>query len=305
MAHVPVLLHETITGLNLKPGETVVDCTLNRGGHSQLMAEAIGRDGYLIGIDADAEAIAEAKANLKGVAAKTSFAVSNFRQLDQVLANLGVKPADVSGKHVDAFLFDLGLSSDQLDRSTRGFSFSQSSQPLVMTFAADETPGRLTAYEIVNTWREASLADIIYGYGEEHFSRQIAKGIVEARKLNPIATTDQLVEVIRQAVPVWYTHKRLHFATKTFQALRITVNDELGAIKEGLTKAWSYLKPGGRIAVISFHSLEARLVKTQFKSWTTDGAGELVTKKAIKPSREEEVANPRSRSAQLKIIKKI
>lgn len=298
MAHVPVLLQETITGLGLRSGETVVDCTVNRGGHSRLLSEAVGREGHLIGIDADAEAITEARAELENCPSKVSLVVRNFRQLDQVLAELGVKA-------VDAFLFDLGLSSNQLDDSGRGFSFSHGEQPLLMSFDAKNTPGKLTALEIVNNWREASLADIIYGYGEEYFSRQIAKAIVGARKLEPITTTEDLVEVIRQAVPTWYTHKRLHFATKTFQALRITVNDELGAIKEGLAKAWQYLKPNGRIAVISFHSLEARLVKNQFKSWVASGEGELVTKKAVKPSRAEEVANPRSRSAQLKIIRKI
>jgi 16S rRNA (cytosine1402-N4)-methyltransferase len=297
MTHVPVLLPETITGLALAEGQTIVDATVNRGGHSKLISDAIGREGYLIGIDADAEAIAEARTQLKNCPSKVSLVVRNFRQLDQVLDELRLK-------QVDAFLFDLGLSSNQLDGSNRGFSFSHGEQPLSMSFNSQDTPGKLTAHEIVNNWREESLVDIIYGYGEEHFSRRIAKAIVEARKLGPIATTNQLVEVIRGAVPVWYTHKRLHFATKTFQALRITVNDELGAIKEGLTKAWKHLKPGGRIAVISFHSLEARLVKTQFKSWVESGAGELVTRKTIKPSRAEELVNPRSRSAQLKIIKK-
>ena len=172
-----------------------------------------------------------------------------------------------------------------------------------MTF--DSQSGGLTAHEILNHWREESLADIIFSYGEEHFSRRIAKEIVASRDARPIETTDDLVEIIRRAVPLWYAHKRLHFATKTFQALRITVNDELGAIQDGLLKAWKYLNPDGRIAVISFHSLEARLVKNQFKFWIRDGIGEVITKKAIKPNRQEILTNPRSRSAQLRIIKKI
>lgn len=298
MAHEPVLLHETITGLALRPGQTVVDATVNRGGHSLLIGEALGRGGHLIGIDADSEAIAEARIALKSLPCQVSLVNRNFRELDQVLLELGVR-------NVDAFLFDLGLSSDQLERSGRGFSFSQGAQPLSMSFDVRETPGKLTAEEIVNHWREESLADIIFGYGEEHFARRIAKEIVLARRREPIKTTEELVEIIRRAVPAWYTHKRLHFATKTFQALRITVNDELGAIRTGLLKAWQHLKPEGRIAVISFHSLEARLVKNQFKLWDQSGVGHLITKNTIKPSRQEILTNPRSRSAQLRIIQKL
>lgn len=297
-AHQAVLLQETIGGLGLAFGATVLDGTVNRGGHAKEICRAIGRGGHLIGIDADAQAIAEARENLAACPSKVTLASRNFRSLDLVLSELGVKQAD-------AFLFDLGLSSDQLDRSGRGFSFSRPDEPLLMTFAKDDQSGALTAYEIVNRWRESTLADVIYGYGEERFARRIARAIVESRERGAITTTGQLTEIIRQAVPIWYTHKRLHFATKTFQALRMAVNDELGALKEGLAKAWAHLKVGGRIAVISFHSLEARQVKEQFKAWVAEGVGDLITKKAVKPSRAEILSNPRSRSAQLRIIQKI
>jgi 16S rRNA (cytosine1402-N4)-methyltransferase len=225
-----------------------------------------------------------------------SLVNKNFRQLDEALGELGVK-------WIDAALFDLGLSSDQLETSGRGFSF-QDDEPLAMSFGDPSVPGRLTAKEIVNHWREESLADVIYGYGEETFARRIAKAIVAARRHAPLETTSQLVEVIRGAVPGWYTHRRLNPATKTFQALRIATNDELGALREALPKVWESLAPGGRLAIISFHSLEARILKEQFRLWVASGAGKLIAKKPILPSREEAVANPRSRSAQLRLIQK-
>lgn len=298
MAHLPVLLTETIAGLALQPGQTVVDATVNRGGHSVAIGAVLGRSGHLIGLDADAEAISAARENLRDLPCRLNLVTSNFRQLEEVLARLGVAV-------VDACLFDLGLSSDQLDVSGRGFSFSHGAQPLTMTFAATPSPGALTAEEILNHWREESLADVIFGYGEEHFARRIAKAIVKAREQAPLQSTSDLVEVIRGAVPVWYTHRRLHFATKTFQALRIAVNDELGSLKLGLAAAWKHLRSGGRLAVISFHSLEARIVKNQFQLWNDEGTGHLITKNVTKPSRAEVLANPRSRSAQLRIIQKI
>jgi 16S rRNA (cytosine1402-N4)-methyltransferase len=163
----------------------------------------------------------------------------------------------------------------------------------------------VTAEDAVNELGEENLADIIYGFGEEQFSRRIAKAIVEDREKKRIKTTGELVSIIEQAVPAWYRKRRLHPATKTFQALRIAINDELGALKEALPAIWERLKPGGRLAIISFHSLEARIVKDWMKIKKQSGEGEMVTRKSIKPDREEELFNPRSRSAQLRIIKKI
>jgi len=295
--HIPVLLQPTIEQLDLKMGDVVVDATLGLAGHAKVMATRLGSTGTLIGFDADASLLAKAKENLAGVECRTVFINTNFRNIKSALDKEGIEK-------VDKVLFDLGLNSEQFDESGRGFTF-QKDEPLLMTLANEIDEETLTAREIVNTWDEENIADIIYGYGEERLSRRIAKAIVEARKIKPIETTFELVEVIRQAVPVFYTKKRIHFATKTFQALRITVNDEIGALRDGLTGAWEKLSSGGRVAVLSFHSLEARAVKEFFKAKVAEGTGKLVNKKIVKPSREEELTNPRSRSAQLRVITKV
>lgn len=296
MAHVPVLLQEVITNLALKEGEVLVDATLNRGGHSQALCSALGASGCLIGLDADAGALEVAKERLASCPSPVKLVESNFRHLARVLDDMGVAK-------VNAILLDLGLSSEQLDESGRGFSF-QRDEPLTMTLRVAPGEGELTATDLVNTWPESDLVAILREYGEEQFAKPIAAAIVWARKSDYILTTSQLVGVIESAVPEWYKHQRRHFATKTFQALRMAVNDELGALEAVLQQAWDKLAPGGRLAVISFHSLEARAVKNFFKAKKVAGEGELVTKHALRPERSEVVANPRSRSAQLRVITK-
>ncbi|MEK7060324.1 MAG: 16S rRNA (cytosine(1402)-N(4))-methyltransferase RsmH, partial [Patescibacteria group bacterium] len=257
---------------------------------------------------------------------RISFKNINFRDLDEVL----------DGQKVDGIIFDLGLSSDQLENSGRGFSFMKN-EPLLMTMkepvrnASHSDAGgnpleyMLTARDIVNTWSEKSLADIIYGYGEERFSRRIAKGIVEAREKNKIQTTEDLVKIIEKSIPAIYKRghakgraSRIHCATKTFQALRIAVNDELGALQMGLEKGLKVLKKparnasgiadaggGGRIAVISFHSLEDRIVKRFYKEKEKEGEVILINKKPIVPKEIEIKNNPRSRSAKLRILSRL
>ncbi|PIZ85308.1 16S rRNA (cytosine(1402)-N(4))-methyltransferase [Candidatus Nomurabacteria bacterium CG_4_10_14_0_2_um_filter_33_9] len=216
----------------------------------------------------------------------------------------------------DAIIFDLGLSSDQLENSGRGFSFMKD-EPLLMTMKENPSLDDLTAIDIVNSWGEESLVDIIYGYGEERFSRRIAKGIIEARKKNNIKTTFDLVKIIGDSVPSAYKRQRIHFATRTFQALRIAVNDELGALKVGLEKGFEILKKparphdslgaggGGRMSVISFHSLEDRIVKRFFRDKKEKSEAILINKKPIIPKEEEIKNNGRSRSAKLRVLEKI
>lgn len=295
--HKPVLLQEVLEGLGPQAGETVLDLTVNRGGHSLALCQALSSTGQLVGIDADSEALREAARNLRACPCLVTLLEGNFRQLDELLRVAGIG-------QVDVILADLGLSSQQLDSAGRGFSFSRE-EPLGMTFNPKPEPGALSAFEIVNFWQEESLADVIYAYGEERFAKRIARMIVQARQSTPISTTTQLAEIIRQAVPSWYAHGKRHPATKTFQALRITVNDELGALKDGLNAAWLRLKTGGRLGVISFHSLEARIVKEFYRAREAEGAGEILTSHAIKPTRAETLENPRARSAQLRIIKKL
>ena len=298
MAHIPVLLKPTIEYLNLQAGEVFVDGTINAGGHTIALCPLLGSTGLVVGIDADSEAVKKAKHNLQSCPCPVNLIKNNFRYFDQILDQLKVKK-------IDAVLLDLGFSSDQLESSGRGFSFLRD-EPLSMTLANDDTLGQLvTAKDAVNSWSETSLADIIYGFGEEHFSRRIAKAIVDYRTTKEIITTGQLVTIIEGAVPIWYRRRKIHPATKTFQALRIAVNDELGALQAVLPQIWGHLNSGGRLAVISFHSLEARLVKDWLKTKVVAGEGKLLTKKAIKPDRAEELANPRSRSAQLRVIKKL
>lgn len=299
--HRTVLLQETIDGLNLGKNAVVVDGTFGGGGHSWEICHRFP-DVKIIAFDQDADTFSAKGGPASGwKKCNISFHNENFRNLDKVLKKEGIDK-------VDGIIFDLGLSSDQLENSGRGFSFLKD-EPLLMQMKnraedgpAEEDP---TAADIVNTWSEKSLADIIYGYGEEKFSRRIAKGIVRARERERIKTTFDLVKVIEDAVPAVYRRSRLHYATKTFQALRIAVNDELGALKEGLEKGFEVLKVGGRIGVISFHSLEDRIVKKFYKEKEKDSLGKSIYKKPVTAGDEEILQNNRARSAKLRILEKI
>ena len=205
---------------------------------------------------------------------------------------------------VDRILLDLGIRSDHIESSGRGFTFKRD-EPLLMTFSKDSDEGLFTAIEILNEWDEGNIVEILNGYGEEEYAKKIAKAIVSERKVKPIRTTFHLVEVISSAVPYKYKNRKIHFATKTFQALRIAVNDEIAVLREGLRKSFERLSPNGRLVVISFHSLEDRAVKRFFKEKEEEGEGEMITKKPITPSAKEVAENPRSRSAKLRVIKKI
>lgn len=294
--HVSVLLQETLEGLALREGDRVFEGTVGLGGHSEEVLKRIGAHGVYIGTDEDAQALAKAQVRLASYPTKKIFAENNFRTLDRVLDEAGVPI-------VDKILLDIGLSNLQLEGSGRGFSFKRD-EPLLMTFKTAPTEGDLTAHEIVNEWAAESLTDIISGYGEDRFAWRIANAIATARALKPIQTTTELADIVEKAVPVFARHGRVHPATKTFQAIRIAVNDELGALREGLAKGFARLAPGGRMAVISFHSLEDRIVKDFFKKQGEEGAGTIITKKPLTPSEKELAENPKSRSAKLRIIEK-
>jgi 16S rRNA (cytosine1402-N4)-methyltransferase len=291
--HKTVLLQETIEGLNLSPKSLVLDCTFGGGGHSAEMCKKY--PGLkIIALDQD-QSVFKEKDKFKDC--NISFVNNNFRNIDKVLQK-------ENWKDFDGIIFDLGLSSDQLENSGRGFSFRKD-EPLLMTLKENPGPEDITAEVVVNTWGEKSLADIIYGYGEEKFSKRIAKGIIDARQKTKIKTTFDLVKIISEAVPGSYKRGRLHFATRTFQAIRIAVNDELGALAEGLEKGFKSLRVGGRMAVISFHSLEDRIVKRFYKTKNAAGEAKLINKKVILAKDNEIKNNPRSRSAKLRILEKI
>lgn len=299
MRHITVLQQEATHILNLSKGSVVVDCTLGSGGHAEEILKTIGKTGTYIGLDADKTAI-EANAHLHSeYKAKIHLVHSNFRDIKKTLEELGIDA-------VDAVLADLGWRMEQFDGSSgekRGFSFKED-EPLHMTFG-NPKDYPFTAQDIVNEWDEEDIANVIYAYGEEHFSRRIAKKIVEARKEGEITSSQQLADIVYHAVPVPYRRKRTHPATKTFQALRIAVNDEFDALKELLREGVEVLKPGGRMAIISFHSLEDRIVKQTFKEYERDQKVLLVHKKPLIPSPEEQSDNPRARSAKLRTIEKI
>ena len=292
--HKTVLLKETIEGLNLQEGAVVIDGTFGGGGHSAEICKNY-KGIKIIAIDQDKSAFEKAESKFKDLDCKVVLKNINFGNLDQALED---------GEKVDGIILDLGLSSDQLGNSGRGFSFMKD-EPLLMTMKENPQPEDLTARDAVNAWSEENLADVIYGYGEERFSRRIAKAIVERRKEAPIETTFDLVKIIEKSVPAAYRRGRLHFATKTFQALRIAVNDELGVLQMGLEKGLGVLKKGGRMSVISFHSLEDRIVKKFYKIKEKEGEVKLVNKKPILASEQEIRDNPRSRSAKLRILEKI
>jgi 16S rRNA (cytosine1402-N4)-methyltransferase len=296
MVHETVLLKETVDGLNLKKGDVVFDGTLGGGGHCAYVAEKFGKEVRIVAVDRDSEALKRADERLKTLQASYSLKLSDYRKIDEVLDGLGVR-------EVQGIILDLGLSSNQLDESGRGFSF-KNNEPLFMTFTTPSENPLVTAMSIVNGWGEATLADIIYGYADERYAKRIAKKIVEERRVKEIKTTNELVEIVRQAVPAVYKKGKIHFATKTFQAIRMAVNDELGALQEGLQKGFERLSKGGRMSIISFHSGEDRIVKNFFRDMSKDKKGILINKKIITATEEELRKNPRSRSAKLRIIEK-
>ncbi len=292
--HVPVMPVEVAGLLAVRPGMVVVDCTLGLGGHAAMMAETTGPSGRIIGLDQDTEAITIARERLAGFSGRLDIIKSNFSGLGAVLAGLGVTG-------VDAILFDLGVSSLQLDDPGRGFSF-RADGPLDMRMDRD---AQTTAEDLVNGFSEKELAEVIFHFGEERFSRRIAHAVVAARAGERITTTARLADIVLRALPRGYQRNRLHPATRTFQALRIAVNRELDILGEALGQAFEHLVPGGRMAVMAFHSLEDRIVKERFRSLAREGRGVLLTKKPLRPGSAEDADNPRARSARLRAIERI
>lgn len=288
------MLEEIISSLNLKRGAVVVDGTVGGGGHSQEILKIILPSGKLLGIDADSEALKIAAERLKAFDGSFILINDNFRNIDRILAKENIK-------NVDAILLDLGISSYQIDSDSRGFSIIHDSRLDMRMSLSSKT----TAYDIVNRYSERELSEIIEKYGEEHFHNRIARYIKEARSKKPIETTGELASIVRKAIGYRYRNTRIDPATRTFQAIRIVVNDELASLEEGLKSAIFWLKTGGRIAVISFHSLEDRIVKNLFKGYSNLGILKIITKKPLTPSREEILKNPRARSAKLRIAERI
>lgn len=292
--HRPVMLEEVISSLRLLPGHLVLDATVGGGGHSREILKKILPGGRLIGLDADLEALEAAAGNLKEFAGNFKFINENFRYLDKALAKEGIKS-------LNAALFDVGVSSFQLDDVSRGFSIkSDSKLDMRMDKRSD-----VTAYDIVNRYKESDLSDIIFRYGEERFHKRIAKRIAGERARKPVETTGELSAIVRRAIGSGRRNFRIDPATRTFQALRIAVNDELAALEEGLKKIVPSLDIGGRVAVITFHSLEDRIVKNLFKGYAGLGVLKIITKKPVRPSEEEARDNPRSRSGKLRVAERI
>lgn len=292
--HVPVLLKEVMEYLRPKAGDVMLDATLGAGGHAAEILKQIIPEGRLIAIDRDPEAVERARRSLGRFVSETVFVNDNFRNIEKILNR-----NDITA--LDGAVFDLGVSSFQLDDGIRGFSFLKEG-PLDMRFDAR---GGLSAGNVVNKAGKHELADIIRTYGEERYANRLAEAIVKRRKKKRLETTDELRDLILKTIGKKYSGLRIHPACRTFQALRIYVNDELGAIEEAVHQAVLHLKPGARICVISFHSLEDRIIKNIFRKMTKTGKIVNITKKPINPGKEEILANPRSRSAKLRVAERI
>ena len=298
MRLISVLLQETIETLAPKEGDTVLDCTFNRAGHSVELAKKIGKSGTIIGFDLDHIALQEGEEVLKKELGanlpQVILCETNFRRVAEVLQDKRVQ-------NVDVLLADLGISSQELDISGRGFTF-QKDEPLQMTLSSRDDL-LITAYTVVNEWAQDTLIDILRAFSDESYAGRIARHIVEARDLKPITTTKELADIVYHAVPVAYKKGKIHPATKTFQAIRMAVNDEVGALQELLESLPKIVVKNGRVGFISFHSVEDRLVKNYFRDHKEEW--QAVVKKPITPSQKEEKENPRSRSAKLRVyIKK-
>lgn len=313
--HITVLLEEAVDGLAIKPDGVYVDCTLGGAGHSELIASRLGEGGRLIAFDQDDLALENARIRLAPYMDKVTLVKSNFRDLEQELRGCDVEVLD-GIPQVDGILFDLGVSSPQLDEAERGFSYNHDA-PLDMRMDRDEA---LTAYEIVNTWDERDISRILDRYGEEKFARSIARRIIKQREKAPIEKTGELAELIKESIPAATRRTGGHPAKRSFQALRIAVNDELGAEEEALEQTIRCLKPGGRASVITFHSLEDRICKQMFSKYVekctcpTDfplcvcgnkGKMKLINRKPILPSEQELELNSRARSAKLRVAEKL
>lgn len=306
--HKSVLLEETINGLNIRPDGTYVDGTLGGGGHAYEICRRLGDKGSIVGIDQDAAAITAAGARLKDFGEKVAIVRSNYCDMKSQLHQLGIDK-------VDGIVLDLGVSSYQLDTAERGFSYREDA-PLDMRM---DTRQKMTARDIVNDYGEMDLYRVIRDYGEDKFAKNIAKHIVAARAERPIETTDQLTGIIRQAIPMKYQKKSGHPSKRTFQAIRIELNRELEVLRDSLDDIIDLLKPGGRLCIITFHSLEDRIVKSAFKKNENpctcpsdfpicvcgkESKGSILTRKPILPDEEELEYNSRAKSAKLRIFER-
>lgn len=291
--HVSVLLQETVEALRVQQGKKYIDATLGGGGHSGAILE---RGGSVLGLDVDEEAIGYVKSKLKNEKGKVKgednlvLVRGNFKDIDLIARERGFG-------QVDGIVFDLGVSGHQFDIGERGFSF-QKEAPLDMRM---DQQLKIKASDLINILTKGELYELFTKLGEERFARTIADSIIRARRVKPIQTTTELAEIISKTVP---RQKDIHPATRVFQALRIAVNDELNNLREALTKAVTILEPEGRLAVISFHSLEDRIVKNAFKDFEAQGLGTIITKKPVTPTEEEQENNRRSRSAKLRVFEK-
>lgn len=304
--HKSVLLNETIDGLNIKPDGIYVDGTLGGGGHAYEVCRRLGEKGSIVGIDQDAAAIEAASARLKDFGEKVTIVRSNYCDMKSKLHELGIDK-------VDGIVLDLGVSSYQLDTAERGFSYREDA-PLDMRM---DTRQKMTARDIVNDYAEADLYRVIRDYGEDKFAKNIAKHIVQARAVKPVETTAELSEIIRASIPMKFQKKSGHPAKRTFQAIRIELNRELDVLRDSLDDMIDLLNPGGRLCIITFHSLEDRIVKSAFRKNENPctcppdfpvcvcgkkSKGSIITKKPILPSEEELEYNSRSKSAKLRIF---
>jgi len=300
MAHIPVLTKEVLEYLNPKANENFVDATVGEGGHSAAIIEKNNPNGKILGIEWDSEVYNITKSRIAEFPDRIILVNDSYINLKEIVEKENFKP-------VNGILLDLGMSSYQLEKSGRGFSFMKN-EMLDMRYNSGNQKSKIknqnyiTAENIVNEWSQEKIEEILNDYGEERFARQIAKKIVEKRKVKKISSTFELKDIIKEAMPSKFLYGKIHFATRTFQAIRITVNEELDNLTEFLPKAIEVLSSGGRLVVISFHSLEDRIVKSFFKNKSQQGLVKILTKKPIAVSRNEVLVNPRSRSAKLRAI---
>lgn len=292
--HTPVMLKEILDFFNLSPGKTIVDATIGTAGHSEEIIRRIIPGGRLIGIDRDSESLAIAKDRLRPFSDSCEFVYGNFIDIDTILKNLKVKK-------IDGILFDLGISSFQLENPLRGFSF-QYEGPLDMRL---DRNSYISAYDLVNNLNEEEFSTLLWNFGQERWHNRIARLLVREREKHPIATTQELSDLVIKAIPYRYRHYRIHPATRTFQAVRIAVNRELETLDTAISKAIEVTDKKGRVCVISFHSLEDRLVKLNFRKFSSEGKIKIITPKPLTTSRDEIRDNPSSRSAKLRVAERL